>query len=189
MRTNFDFTPFRMSTVGFDRLFDLLEDGLATHADEGYPSFNIVREGEDRYRIELSVAGFRPNEIEISAKQNLLVVTGRKGEGEEGQVLYRGIAGRDFERRFGLADHVQVRSADLKDGVLSIELIREIPEAMKPRRIAISSAKGDPRQPQPSPAITDGDGDQHEARERTIRRRNDAAINASKTKEINHGDT
>ena len=127
-------------TVGFDRLFDLLENGLAANGGEGYPPFNIVREGDDRYRIDLAVAGFRPNEIEISAQQNMLVVTGRKGGGEEGHVLYRGIAGHDFERRFGLADHIQVRGADLKEGVLSIELMREIPEAMKPRKIEISSA-------------------------------------------------
>ncbi|ANI80310.1 Hsp20 family protein [Sphingobium sp. EP60837] len=153
MRTNFDFTPFRMSTVGFDRLFDLLENGLAASVGEGYPPFNIVREGEDCYRIDLAVAGFRQEEIEISTQQNMLLVTGRKSDGDEGHVLYRGIGARDFERRFGLADHVQVRSADLKDGVLSIELMREIPEAMKPRKIRISSANGDLDQPQATPAI------------------------------------
>lgn len=165
MRTNFDFTPFRMSTVGFDRLFDLLENGLAVNVGEGYPPFNIVRKGDDRYRIDLAVAGFRQDEIEISAQQNMLVVTGRKGGGEEGHVLYRGIAGRDFERRFGLADHVQVRSADLQDGVLSIELMREIPEAMQPRKIAIGSTNGDASQPQAPPAITDDEGERREAKE------------------------
>jgi molecular chaperone IbpA len=165
MRTNFDFTPFRMSTVGFDRLFDLLENGLAANVGEGYPPFNIVRKGDDRYRIDLAVAGFRQDEIEISAQQNMLVVTGRKGGGEEGHVLYRGIAGRDFERRFGLADHVQVRSADLQDGVLSIELMREIPEAMQPRKIAISSTNGNAGRPQASPAITDNEAERREAKE------------------------
>jgi len=164
MRTNFDFTPFRMSTVGFDRLFDLLEGGLAANVGEGYPPFNIIREGDDRYRIDLAVAGFREDEIEISAQQNMLVVTGRKGEGTEGHVLYRGIAGRDFERRFGLADHVQVRSADLKDGVLSIELMREIPEAMKPRKIPISPVNSNADQPG-TPAITEGDGKRAEIRQ------------------------
>lgn len=164
MRTNFDFTPFRMSTVGFDRLFDLLEGGLTANVGEAYPPFNIIREGDGRYRIDLAVAGFRQDEIEISAQQNMLVVTGRKGEGAEGQLLYCGIAVRDFERRFGLADHVQVRSADLQDGVLSIELMREIPEAMKPRKIAISSPNG-ADQPQATPAITDEDGDQAETRQ------------------------
>ena len=161
MRTNFDFTPFRMSTVGFDRLFDLLENGLAANVGESYPPFDIVREGDDRYRIDLAVAGFRQDEIEISAQQNMLLVTGRKRDGEEGHVLYRGIAGHDFERRFGLADHVQVKSADLKDGVLSIELMREIPEAMKPRKIAISGMNANAGQPQ----ITDGDGKQVETRQ------------------------
>ena len=161
MRTNFDFTPFRMSTVGFDRLFDLLENGLAANVGEGYPPFNIIREGEDRYRIDLAVAGFRQDEIEISAQQNMLVVTGRKGDNTEGHVLYRGIAGRDFERRFGLADHVQVKSADLKDGVLSIELMREIPEAMKPRKITISSVNGNAGLPR----IAEGDGKQAETRQ------------------------
>jgi molecular chaperone IbpA len=165
MRTNFDFTPFRMSTVGFDRLFDLLENGLAAHVGEGYPPFNIIREGDDRYRIDLAVAGFRQNEIEISAQQNMLVVTGRKSDGEEGHVLYRGIGGRDFERRFGMADHVQVRSADLKDGVLSIELMREIPEAMKPRKIRISSMNGEPDHSQAAPAVANDDGIQLEGRQ------------------------
>ena len=165
MRTNFDFTPFRMSTVGFDRLFDLLENGLAANVGEGYPPFNIVREGDDRYRIDLAVAGFRQDEIAISAQQNMLVVTGRKGGGEEGHVLYRGIGVHDFERRFGLADHVQVRSADLRDGVLSIELMREIPEAMKPRKIRISSVNGDYDQAQATPTIASGDGSQPEAKQ------------------------
>ena len=154
-----------MSTVGFDRLFDrlfdLLEDGLAANVGEGYPPFNIVMEGDGRYRIDLAVAGFRQDEIEISAQQNMLVVTGHKGKGAEGQLLYHGIAVRDFERRFGLADHVQVRSADLQDGVLSIELMREIPEAMKPRKIAISSLNG-AGQRQATPAITDNDSAQAE---------------------------
>jgi molecular chaperone IbpA len=153
-----------MSTVGFDTLFDLLEGGLAANVGEGYPPFNIIQEGEGRYRIDLAVAGFRQDEIEISTQQNMLVVTGRKGEGAEGQLLYRGIAVRDFERRFGLADHVQVRSADLKDGVLSIELMREIPEAMKPRKIAINSVNGAGHQ-QATPAITKEDGDQAETRQ------------------------
>lgn len=163
MRTNFDFTPFRMSTVGFDRLFDLVDSGLAANVDEGYPPFNIVRQGDDRYRIDLAVAGFRPDEIEISTQQNMLVVTGRKGDGEEGHVLYRGIAGRDFERRFGLADHVQVRSADLQDGVLSIALTREIPEAMKPRKIAISSVVDNAGKPEATSAVRNGEANQIEA--------------------------
>ncbi len=137
MRTNFDFTPFRRSTVGFDRLFDLLENGLTSQITDGYPPFDLVRDGEDRYRINMAVAGFRPDEIEVTAQQNMLIVTGRKKEGGDARYIHRGIAARDFERRFGLADYVEVKNADLADGMLSIELAREIPEAMKPRRIEI----------------------------------------------------
>ena len=139
MRTNYDFTPFRRSTVGFDRLFDLLESGLNTQITDGYPPFDLVRDGEDHYRIKMAVAGFRPDEIEVTAQQNVLLVTGRKKDSDDSRYIHRGIAARDFERRFGLADYVQVKKADLADGMLSIELVREIPEAMKPRKIAIGS--------------------------------------------------
>lgn len=142
MRTNYDFTPFRRSTVGFDRLFDLLENGLTSQIADGYPPFDLVRDGEDRYRINMAVAGFRPDEIEVTAQQNMLLVTGRKKDSDDSRYIHRGIAARDFERRFGLADYVQVKNADLRDGMLSIELVREIPEAMKPRKIAIG-ASGD----------------------------------------------
>lgn len=135
MRTNFDFAPFRRSTIGFDRLFDLLEN--AGQAPENYPPFDLERLDEDSYRITLAVAGFRPDEIEITAQQNQLVVAGRKNGNDEGQYIHRGIATRAFERRFALGDYVQVRGADLRDGLLSIELVREIPEAMKPRKIEI----------------------------------------------------
>ena len=138
MRTNVDLTPFRRSTVGFDRLFELLESGLPTQMADNYPPFDLEQEGEDRYRITLAVAGFRQNEIEITAQQNLLIVSGRKSDEDRSNYLHRGIAARSFERRFALSDYVQVRNAELKDGLLSIELQREIPEAMKPRRIDIS---------------------------------------------------
>ncbi len=137
MRTNFDFSPFRRSTVGFDRLFDLLENSASLSNGDNYPPFDLVREGPDRYRITLAVAGFRPDEIEITAQQNMLIVAGRKREDDSTQYIHRGIATRAFERRFGLADYVQVRDADLKDGMLAIELVREIPEEMKPRKIAV----------------------------------------------------
>ncbi len=140
MRTNFDFTPFRRSTVGFDRLFDLLENGSGWQGAENYPPFDLERISEDGYRITLAVAGFRAEEIDITAQQNLLIVAGRKGGEDEGRFIHRGIATRAFERRFGLADYVQVRSADLKDGMLSIELVREIPEEMKPRKIEIGGS-------------------------------------------------
>jgi molecular chaperone IbpA len=141
MRTNFDFTPFRRSTVGFDRLFDLLENGAGWQAADNYPPFDLERISEDGYRITLAVAGFQPEEIDVTAQQNLLIVAGRKKDEDQGQYIHRGIATRAFERRFGLADYVQVRSAELRDGMLSIELVREIPEEMKPRKIEIGGAQ------------------------------------------------
>lgn len=138
MRTNFDFAPYRRSTVGFDRLFDLLETGLRADAADGYPPFDIVREGEDSYRITLAVAGFRPNEIEVVAQQNQLTVTGKRAEEQEhGEYLHRGIASRPFERRFQLADFIEAGAARFENGLLSIELKRVVPEAMKPRKIEI----------------------------------------------------
>jgi molecular chaperone IbpA len=141
MRTNFDFAPFRRSTVGFDRLFDLLESTARLDSTEGYPPFDIERESDDSYRITLAVAGFRPEEIEIVAHDNQLTVTGRKAaEKDAGQYLHRGIATRAFERRFQLADFVQVRDATFDNGLLRVSLQREVPEAMKPRRISINGA-------------------------------------------------
>jgi molecular chaperone IbpA len=142
MRSAFDFAPFRRSTVGFDRLFDMLENSSMGGNGENYPPFDLIKLGDNDYRIELAVAGFKPDEIDITAQQNVLIVTGRKNEDNEPQgsdYIYRGIANRSFERRFALADHIQVRGADLKDGLLAIELVREIPEAMKPKKINIGS--------------------------------------------------
>jgi molecular chaperone IbpA len=146
MRNTFDFTPFRRSTVGFDRLFDMIESARADISDT-WPPFNLEKDGEEGYRITLAVAGFRPDEIDIVAQQNLLVVTGRKEEkdGDDDRYLHRGISARAFERRFQLADYIQVRSADFDNGLLSISLEREIPEAMKPRKIEIGSGSA-PRQ-------------------------------------------
>ena len=145
MRSAFDFGPYRRSTVGFDRLFDMLENSSASQSQENYPPFDLIKLGDNDYRIELAVAGFKPDEIDITAQQNVLLVSGRKKEeAEEGKgsdYIYRGIATRSFERRFALADHIQVRGADLKDGLLSIELKREIPEAMKPRKISIGESQ------------------------------------------------
>ena len=133
-----DLAPYRRSTVGFDRLFDLLETGLRSEAADGYPPFDIAKDGEDSYRITLAVAGFRPDEIEIVAQQNQLSVTGKKADDkQDAQFIHRGIATRSFERRFQLADFVEVRSASFQDGLLSITLQRVIPEAMKPRKIEI----------------------------------------------------
>ena len=141
MRSAFDFAPFRRSSVGFDRLFDMLESG-GGQTQENFPPFDLIKSGDNEYRIELAVAGFKPDELDITAQQNVLIVSGRKQEetGEKGsEYIYRGIATRSFERRFALADHIQVRGADMRDGLLAIDLVREIPEAMKPRKINIAS--------------------------------------------------
>lgn len=137
--SRFDFTPYRRSTVGFDRLFDLLENQARLNAGDNYPPFNISRKGEDNYRITLAVAGFRTQDIDITAQQNLLVVQGKKREeiDEGAELIHVGIANRGFERRFELADFVRVERADLADGLLVIDLVREVPDAMKPRKIAI----------------------------------------------------
>jgi molecular chaperone IbpA len=133
-----DLTPYRRSTVGFDRLFDLLESQARNSSSENYPPFNIERRDEDSYRITLAVAGFRNADLDIVAQQNLLTVQGRKRDDQpEGEMLHVGIANRGFERRFELADFVRVANADLADGMLTIDLVREVPEAMKPKKIAI----------------------------------------------------
>ncbi len=137
--TRMDFTPYRRSMVGFDRLFDMLENQARASSGDNYPPFNIERRGGDAYRITLAVAGFKPQDLDITAQQNLLVVQGTKSdETREGEFLHVGIAQRGFERRFELADYVRVESANLEDGLLVIDLAREIPEAMKPKKIAIS---------------------------------------------------
>ena len=135
-----DFTPYRRSTVGFDRLFDLLENQARSNGSENYPPFNIERRGEDNYRITLAVAGFKPTDLDITAQQNLLTVQGKKREdtANESAMLHVGIANRGFERRFELADYVRVENADLEDGLLVIDLVREVPDAMKPKKIAVN---------------------------------------------------
>ena len=146
MRNNFDFAPYRRSSVGFDRLFDLLETGTRGDASDGYPPFDIIKEGEDRYRITLAIAGFLPDEIEIIAQQNQLTVTGKRSdETDEGEFLHRGIATRTFERRFQLADFIEAGTASFDNGLLSIELRRVIPEAMKPRKIEIGGGNSSDR--------------------------------------------
>lgn len=138
MRT-FDFTPLWRSTIGFDRLFDLAETAQRA-AEDNYPPFNIERLAEDRYQITLAVAGFAPEEIEIVAEQNQLTVEGAKKDKQEREFLYHGISTRAFKRQYSLADYVKVQSAGFDNGLLKIELVREVPEAMKPRRIAINGA-------------------------------------------------
>jgi molecular chaperone IbpA len=136
----FDLSPYRRSMVGFDRLFDLLENQGRANTGDNYPPFNIEKLGSESYRITLAVAGFKPDDIDITAQQNLLVIQGKKSEDPaENQFLHVGIAQRGFERRFELADYVKVTSANLEDGMLVIELEREVPEAMKPKKIAVGS--------------------------------------------------
>jgi molecular chaperone IbpA len=139
MRT-FDLAPLYRSTVGFDRLFSML-DGF--EAAPGYPPYNIERTGENDYRISVAVAGFAENELTLEAKENTLTIKGEKQVKEEnnGEVLYQGIAARAFERVFQLADYVQVKGAALENGLLHVDLVREIPEAKKPRQIAIGNGK------------------------------------------------
>jgi molecular chaperone IbpA len=140
MRT-IDFSPLYRSVVGFDRLADLLETATADAAT-GYPPYNIERTDENAYRVDIAVAGFRPEELDIEVKENLLTVTGRKAANDEPRrFLHRGLAERNFERRFQLADYVVVTDANLADGLLSISLKRELPEALKPRRIEIGTSQ------------------------------------------------
>ena len=152
MRT-YDFSPLFRSTVGFDRVFALLEDASKLASMDNWPPYDIARAGEDQYRISMAVAGFSADELELTTEPNLLIVSGcKQGEEQEAEFLHRGIAQRLFERRFELADHVKVTSAKLENGLLTIELAREIPEALKPRRIEIQ-AQGAPelRQVEQSP--------------------------------------
>ena len=141
MRT-YDFSPLWRSTVGFDRLFDLAETAQRA-GEDNYPPYNIERLAEDRYLISLAVAGFAPSDITITAEQNVVTIEGSKSDKAERDVLYRGISTRNFKRQFNLADYVQVESAAFDNGLLKIELVREIPEAMKPRRIAINGVSAD----------------------------------------------
>lgn len=145
-----DFSPLYRSTVGFDKLLTMLDSLAPTDQSQSYPPYNIERTGETTYRITMAVAGFDEAEISIEAREHVLTVKGEKAEdnvSEGTEFLYRGIAKRAFERRFQLADHVEVTGASLRNGLLHVDLVREIPEAMKPRRIAISKdAGGSPKQ-------------------------------------------
>ena len=137
MRT-YDLNPLWRSTIGFDRFFDLVDAAEHAGTDDNYPPCNVERLGEDRYQISLALAGFAPDEIALTAEQNVLTVEGRKAEKQQRELLYQGISSRPFKRQFNLADYVQVKAATFDNGLLQIELVRDIPEAMKPRRIAIS---------------------------------------------------
>jgi molecular chaperone IbpA len=143
---NYDFSPFHRSTVGFDRLLSLLDKASGVEANgQTYPPYNIERTGENAYRITLAVAGFRDSEISVETRENTLTVRGAKevqkaNDNEKREVLYQGIAGRAFERRFHLADHVAAVKATSENGLLHIDLVREVPEAQKPRTIAVQTA-------------------------------------------------
>jgi molecular chaperone IbpA len=138
MRT-LDFSPLFRSTIGFDRLFDLVETAQRAGEDH-YPPYNIARLADDRYQITLAVAGFSPDDITVTAEQNVLTIEGNKAEKPGHEFLYRGISTRQFKRQFSLADYVQVKGASFDNGLLRIELLREVPESMKPRQIAIDGA-------------------------------------------------
>ena len=142
----FDYAPFYRATVGFDRVFDLLDNVAGQPAANGYPPYNIEKAGDNAYRIVMAVAGFAESELNLTQKENELLVTGQSAPNtDEGkQFLYRGIAGRNFERRFQLADHVKVTGAKLAHGLLTIELQREIPEEKKARAIQIEAQAGKP---------------------------------------------
>jgi molecular chaperone IbpA len=150
---NFDFSPYRRATVGFDRLFDFLENASRAEQDN-FPPFDIERLSDDSYRITLAVAGFKRDEIDITAQQNMLTIAGRRAEnrGRDGNFLHVGIATRAFERRFELADFVRVTNATLADGLLAIDLVREVPDAMKPRKIEIAGETPAPIEHTAAPA-------------------------------------
>ncbi|MGE4076965.1 MAG: Hsp20 family protein [Reyranella sp.] len=148
MRTDLDFAPYHRATVGFDRVFDLLGTVAGQSAGNGFPPYDIEKAGEDRYRIAMAVAGFSEAELNVTQKEDELVITGKAAPGRNGQTqyLHRGIAERDFERRFQLADHVKVVGARLINGLLTVELQRELPEEKKPRTIRIEA--------EPAPRLT-----------------------------------
>lgn len=141
-----DFTPFYRSAIGFDRLFQMLDQASGFDSDGGFPPYNIEKTGENAFRITLAVAGFNPDELKVEMKEQTLTISGEKAaEKDEKTYLHRGIAARSFERRFQLADYVEVKGADLQDGLLHVDLVRNIPERMKPRtiQVGVSDAKSD----------------------------------------------
>jgi molecular chaperone IbpA len=141
MRQAYDFSPLYRSMIGADRMADLIETAMRTDIDRSYPPYDIEKTGEDAYRIILATAGFAPDDLEITAQPNLLIVAGRQQSEGERVFMHRGLAHRAFERRFDLADHVVVKSANYADGLLTVDLAREVPEALRPRRIEIGGAQ------------------------------------------------
>jgi len=145
MNTVFDFAPLWRSGIGFDHLFDMLGQAAKTDHSDNYPPYDIEKTGEDVYRLTLALAGWMPDEIAIISEPNVLVVSGQKAEPEKNQYLYRGIPPLAFERRFNLADYVEVSEARLQNGLLTIDLVRKVPEEKKPRRIAIGAGGNEPK--------------------------------------------
>lgn len=158
MRTTLDFSPLFRTGIGFDRVFDALDSASRVQSFDNWPPYDIIKQGEDSYRIVMAVAGFDRDELMLTDRPNLLVVSGaKKGGAQECVYLHKGIAEREFERRFELADHVKVARASLQNGLLTIELQREVPEALKPRKIDIQSegftaSRAEPRQIEASKA-------------------------------------
>ena len=141
-----DFTPLSRFTVGFDRLFDMLDQARRFEPQESFPPYDIERTGEDAWRVTIAVPGYTLEELDVESQPNLLVISGRKSENRAGEYLYRGLANRAFERRLNLADYVTVTGARLENGLLTVDLVRELPEAMRPRRIEIGTgAAGQPK--------------------------------------------
>jgi molecular chaperone IbpA len=134
---NLNLDPFWRSSIGFDRIFDLMDNSLRYQPEDNYPPYNIVRTGENAFRISLAVAGFKPDQIGVTVHQNTLIITGSEAQKGDHDYLHHGIASRAFERRFSLADFVEVKEASFEDGLLQIDLLRVVPDAMKPRRIDI----------------------------------------------------
>ncbi|WP_164873915.1 Hsp20 family protein [Mesorhizobium sp. M7A.F.Ce.TU.012.03.2.1] len=145
MVMNLDFTPLYRSSIGFDRMVDMLENASRVASFDNWPAYDIAKVDDDAYRITMAVAGFSQDQLTITCQPNMLVVSGSQSGDENGQYLYRGINGRAFERRFELADHVKVAGASLENGLLSINLKREVPEEMKPRKVEISSGARMPK--------------------------------------------
>lgn len=155
----YDFAPLFRTAIGFDRLARLVDSAAESGSAPTYPPYNIERTGDDSYRLTMAVAGFGTDDLEMVVRENTLVISGRvKAEAQKGEVLYRGIAGRAFERRFALADHIQVDGADLQNGLLHVGLKRVVPEALKPRRVSIGTA-----QAASTPAIANDTAEQSQA--------------------------
>jgi molecular chaperone IbpA len=150
---NYDFTPLWRSTVGFDRLFEQINNTQLLDNQDGYPPYDIVRTGEESFRVSLAVAGFTPDDLTITAQQNLLTVAGQRADDSEADYVYKGISARPFERRFSLADHVEVEHATFENGLLRIDLVRKVPEALKPRRIEIGEGNPTPKSDRAKTAI------------------------------------